>query len=133
MHPLSILLVEDDDEARHLYCAGLERAGHQVTPVGRGQDAIALLESRRFDVVVTDIVMPDVDGLEIITATLRLQPQARLVAMSGGSSHLGPEFYLRLAGALGGSATLPKPFSEADLLRAIAGSPRDKPEVFPGG
>ncbi|MDO8543772.1 MAG: response regulator [Opitutaceae bacterium] len=122
MTPLSILIVDDDESARNVFRIVLERAGYSVTAVGSGQEALALLESCRFHVVLTDVIMPDVDGLEIITAAKRLQPDARLIVMSGGSSYLGAEFCLKLARAMSGGTSLQKPFTLPQLLAAVQGT-----------
>ncbi len=102
MKSFSILLIDDDDAARNVFASVLKRASHDVTSVADGKDAIAQLGSGRFDVILTDFILPDVDGLEIITAAKSLQPDARIVAMSGGTSHLPPSFCLKLARAMGG-------------------------------
>jgi CheY-like chemotaxis protein len=119
---LSILLVDDEEAPRTIFAAVLRKASHEVMAVSHGRDAIFEMETGRFDVILTDIVMPDIDGLEIITAAKSLQPRARIVAMSGGTNHLAPSFCLKLAAALGGGATLMKPFSLPELLIAVKGS-----------
>ncbi|MDO8543766.1 MAG: response regulator [Opitutaceae bacterium] len=120
---LSILIVDDDDSARTVFAVVLERAGHIVTQTGDGRQALALLRSQPFDVVLTDVIMPDIDGLEIVTAAKALNPRPRVVAMSGGSKYLGADFCLKLAGAMSGGTTLTKPFSTDELIAAVEGGP----------
>jgi CheY-like chemotaxis protein len=120
MNNLSVLLVEDEDNLRRLLTAFLERASYRVIAVDNGQHAIRCMGGDVFDLIVTDVVMPDGDGLEVITAAKQLQPHAPIIAMSGGSRSLTADFCLRLAGALSGGRMLMKPFSPQQLLAAMA-------------
>lgn len=97
----------------------LEHASHLVTSAASGREAIALLRAQRFDLILTDIIMPEVDGLEVIQAAKALQPHARLVAMTGGSMHMGASYCARLAAALDGKPVLLKPFGAQELMAAI--------------
>lgn len=98
----------------------LENAAHVVTHARSGRAAVDLMEDRQFDVILTDIVMPDGDGLEVALAARRWQPQARIVAMSGGSTRLEAGYCLQLAQAVGSRQTLLKPFTREQLLAAVA-------------
>lgn len=114
----SILLVEDDDLLREVLTDALADAGWDVIPAADGEQALRALESRQVDVVVTDIVMPVMDGLELIMA-LRSRGVAKpILAMSGGSA--SPGDVLRVARAFGAAATLGKPFLPAQLVAAVA-------------
>ena len=119
MKSLSILIVEDDDWSRNVFALLLQQASHEVTCAAHGRDALALLRVRRFDVVLTDIIMPEADGLEVITAAQKLQPRARIVAMTGGSSHMGQDYCARLAEAMEGRPVLLKPFNAQELIAAV--------------
>jgi CheY-like chemotaxis protein len=121
MNRLSLLLVEDDDALRQLLSHVLEQASHRVTAVANGRSAIGELSAGTFDAVVTDVLMPDADGLEVIAAAKQFQPQAPIIAMSGGSGTLNAGFCLNLAGRLSNARILPKPFLPRELLEAIEG------------
>jgi CheY-like chemotaxis protein len=116
----SVLLVEDEENLRGLLAMFLERAAYRVTAVDNGRAALRHMSEEAFDVIVTDVLMPDTDGLEVITAAKQLQPNAAIIAMSGGSDSLSATFCLRLAGALSHGKILMKPFSQQQFLEAIA-------------
>src|SRR5690606_23210446 len=113
--PLAILVVDDVVELRDLVQLWLLNAGHSVTCASDGREVIRLLERQSFDLLITDIIMPDVDGLEVLNL-IRKSPNApRVLAVSGGGHHLVASDCLRLAASLGASATLRKPFNRAQL------------------
>lgn len=118
-----ILLIEDDEDFREYVAAGLERNGHSVTAVSSGRDVIERIGAAElgahFDVIVTDILMPDVDGLEVILAAKAAHPACRIIAMSAGGRVSGSDIYLSLANAFGAQSTLTKPFSISDLCDAV--------------
>lgn len=118
---LFILLVDDEEAIRIAFSAVLEQASHKVIAVGHGKEAIELMGGERFDVILTDVAMPDIDGLEVIAAAKSMQPTARIVAMSGGTCRLPVSLCLKLARTLGGGTTLMKPFSRQELLMAVEG------------
>lgn len=97
--------------------------GYAVTVASGGREGIELLDETAFDVVVTDLLMDDADGIEVITAVRRHQPMARIVAMSGGGEYMSADFLLRIAATIGADACLRKPFSEEALLAAVGRSP----------
>lgn len=119
MKPLSILVVEDEDDARRVIVTALDRAGHRVMHTGNPKKALELMQAADFDVILTDVIMPDMDGMEIIAAAKRLQPRAGLIAMSGGTGYLPADFCLKLARTMGGGITLRKPFSVDELMAAV--------------
>ena len=105
-----VLLVEDEQPFRELLQAFLEGQGYQVQAVRDGRCGARWLESNPVDVVVTDLCMPEVDGMQLLMSIRRLHPQMPVVAMSGG---VGGEMVgmLRAAKLLGARGTLEKPFS----------------------
>lgn len=113
-----VLLVEDDELVRMTLRLMLERSGFEVQEAKHGGEAVVLYDKRPADVVLTDLIMPDADGLETIQHLRRLRPTPRIIAMSGGG-RISSKDYLKLAAALGARRTLTKPFSEADLLEAL--------------
>ena len=114
----SILLVDDESEFRHMLERALVRAGYQVEAAENGEVALEVLRREPIDVVVTDLVMPEKEGLETITEMKALRADQRIIAMSGGG-RLGPETYLEIARSLGAAYVLSKPFAVKELLAAL--------------
>jgi CheY-like chemotaxis protein len=116
-----ILLVEDDDAVREILRKALVAAGHEVDEASNGDVALAAYRRQAADLVITDLVMPEKDGLETIMELRRIDPAVRIVAMSGGGRTLGPgQLYLESARALGARQILSKPFTVGALLKAVA-------------
>lgn len=116
---LDIVLAEDMPEVQQLIASWLEEEGHRVTRAANGRDVIRLLRERPFDVVVTDIVMPDTDGWDAILAVNRLRPETRILAISGGAENMPVDACLRVAKGVGADAVLKKPFNRAQLIGAV--------------
>jgi CheY-like chemotaxis protein len=116
-----ILLIDDEDDLREFLTRALSYHGHEVTGAASGRVITAAAPGARFDLIITDIVMPDVDGIETIIEAKRTCPATKIIAISGGGrSHCaGPSEDLRQAQHLGADATLLKPFSTADLFRTV--------------
>ncbi len=108
--PLSILVADDEVGIRHLLTKWLGSRGHFVTCADSGQNALHLLNRQHFDVVITDVMMPDGDGFELIPAVRKTQPDARIVAISGGGQFVSSSDCLALARGLGAHAVVLKPF-----------------------
>ncbi len=113
-----ILLVDDNDGLRLVLTRLLVRAGFEVQEARHGGEAIARHRQDPADVVVTDLIMPEKEGLETILELKRMQPKLKIIALSGGG-RVNARDYLTLAGALGAARTLAKPFSDTELLCAI--------------
>lgn len=115
----SILVADDEEEIRHLLAHWLKGRGHAVETVGNLQEATRCIRAQRFDLLITDIVMPDGDGFELITAFRKAQPAGRIIAMSGGGQYLQGNDCLRIATGLGAHATVGKPFKWQALQATI--------------
>ena len=113
---MHILLIDDEPAVRDLVQTML--AGHTVVAVGSGRAGLDLLDKSDFDVVLTDIIMPEMEGIEIIMAIRKRLPKIRLVAMSGGG-RTGNIDFLSAASKLGADAILRKPFTIGALKKAI--------------
>lgn len=116
---LSILVADDEEGIRKLIVHWLEGQGHTVAAVGCAQEAIQRLGEQQFDLVITDVVMPDGDGFELIASFRKQQPAARIVAISGGGRFLQGADCLRIARGLGAHAAVMKPFNSAQLQAGI--------------
>ena len=113
-----ILLVDDEPMLRRVFRTVLERAGHEVEEAESGSKAIVLFSARRPDLVLTDIVMPDKEGVELIRELRAQDAQVPIIAMSGGGSR-GGDLFLTLAMHLGATQTLQKPIRQPALLEAV--------------
>lgn len=116
---MSILIADDEPGIRDLLHKWLKRDGHQVACARSGHEAAALMKQQNFDVVIADVLMPDGDGLELITESRKTQPRARIVAISGGGRYLHGTECLKVATGLGAHAAVLKPFSMPELLASI--------------
>ena len=114
----SILLVEDDDHLRTMLKSILTNSGHEVWDVPNGTRACHLHDQQSFDLVITDLVMPEKDGLEVIIELRRTNQDVRIIAMSGTGPGSG-ELYLRVAQRLGADLTLSKPFGNQEFLETV--------------
>ncbi len=96
----------------------LTRAGYEIDQAGDGNQALEVCAEFKPDLVLTDIIMPDKEGLETIQELLEISPDLKIIAMSGGGK-FGPDSYLPLAEKLGAKASLQKPFMRDELLSTI--------------
>lgn len=115
----TILLVDDNAGLLKMQSEFLRHAGHAVTTAVNGKEALRLTQDQVFDLVVTDLVMPEKEGIETIIELRRKIPTMRIIAMSGGG-RVDAKDYLLLAQKLGAAKTLAKPFSGKELVDAIA-------------
>ena len=113
-----ILLVDDDDMSRGAIHRMLERSGYAVYSTGEGSHAIVRYKTEPPDLVITDLIMPDTDGLEIIQSLRQINPAVRILAISGGGRVDAGE-YLSVARKFGAIEVLPKPFTGPELKAAV--------------
>jgi two-component system chemotaxis response regulator CheY len=116
----SVLIIDDDTSIRRMLRTALERAGHAVEEAGNGAEGMLRYRSAPADLVITDVFMPDQDGIETIQQLREEFPDARILAISGGSVG-GASGTLTDAMLLGANATLAKPFTIDQLTSAVAG------------
>jgi CheY-like chemotaxis protein len=114
-----ILLVEDNREFRSMLRDLLRAAGHEVTEAENGRVAIACLGSARYDLLVTDVLLPEADGTEVIKVAATLHEDMPIIAMSGGGRELPAVVALALTEAVGAHRALFKPFRDTELLAAV--------------
>jgi CheY-like chemotaxis protein len=113
-----ILIIDDDEIIRRMLSLMLTKAGYEVLAAGDGKEGMELFQQNDVDLVITDLIMPEKEGIEMIMELKTDFPDVKIIAMSGGAQ-MGPEGYLQLADALGAQRTLKKPISRDDLLGAI--------------
>lgn len=113
-----ILIVEDEKELREMLKMSLLRHKYTVLEAVDGKDAITHFKPSITDLVITDLIMPDEDGLKVIMKLREIKPAIKIIAISGGGK-AGPGSYLNLAKALGADAIYSKPFSINDLISRI--------------
>jgi CheY-like chemotaxis protein len=113
-----VLLVEDDRELREMLKMSLKRKGFSVQEAENGKEAISHFKPLITDLVVTDLIMPEEDGIKVVIRLRELKPTIKIIAISGGGK-IGPGSYLNLAKALGADAIYSKPFSIKDLVSKI--------------
>jgi DNA-binding response OmpR family regulator len=115
-----ILIVDDDPEILAFLRIVLEREGHCVDSCADGKSARTMYDSKKYDLLVTDVVLPGKEGLDLILELERDYPGLKVIAMSGGD-RIEPDYYLELATILGAQHTLAKPFTPAEFLTKVRG------------
>jgi DNA-binding response OmpR family regulator len=115
----SILFVDDERPIRDLFERALTTAGFEFEGAADGNKALIKLNQRRFDAVVTDIIMPDREGVETILEIRKQWPEMFIIGISGGG-RIGAADFLKLATMVGADCTLTKPFTPATLIATLA-------------
>ena len=116
-----ILLIDDNEDLRVMLGEELVAAGYEVTAVANGNAGLAAVRKTPVDVVVTDLFMPERQGLETIAEIRRDFPRIKIIAISGGSSRLRDQRtdHLAIARDVGADEILRKPFEPVQLLGTI--------------
>jgi len=112
----TILIIDDDDLMRVLLRSAFEEAGYEVAEAANGLQGLELYRQRPTDLVITDIVMPEMNGLDLLLALTREFLNAKVIAISGAG---GEKNVLDVAKLLGARQTFQKPFSLPHLLGAV--------------
>jgi YesN/AraC family two-component response regulator len=113
-----ILVIDDDFHVRDMLERLLRKAHHDVETAADGAEALRRHRQSPVDLVITDIIMPEKEGLEMIAEFRKEYPSVKLIAISGGG-RIGPANYLKLATLLGAERTFAKPVDTSLLLSAI--------------
>jgi CheY-like chemotaxis protein len=116
--PLKILVVEDDTLTRVTLCKLFQRMNFETCEACNGHMAIKQMHQENPDIIITDLLMPDKEGLETISDIRRENREIKIVAMSGGG-HTHNMSFLDIAKELGANYTLAKPFRPAEILDLI--------------
>lgn len=114
----TILLIDDDELFRITLADALASEGYAVTQAEDGAEGVRFFKAAPTDLVITDIVMPNQEGIATVRELRHVAPLVGIIAMSGGFAKDAP-LYLKLAGGLGADRTLQKPFPMATLLAAV--------------
>ena len=126
----SILIIDDDAAVSRTLSLILTRAGHQVSTVTGGRKGLELLSQGGFDLVLTDIIMPELDGIEAIRRIRTDHPGLRIIAMSGGGQ-IDKADFLHMAEALGADRVLEKPVRSERLLELVGSVMANPPRQLP--
>jgi DNA-binding response OmpR family regulator len=116
-----ILVIDDDEQILKLLTVYLGKDGHQIISASDGKQGLEELTSRQFDLVITDIVMPEKDGLEVLMWLSGQKSRPKVIAISGGSPALNQDYLLQLSKVMSADETLHKPF-RGDQLRDVVRS-----------
>lgn len=113
-----ILLTDDEDVFATMLQRSLTLFGHEVIRARNGREALQAYDPVSFDLVITDLIMPDMEGVELIVALRKINPAVMVIAMSGGGRN-HPQAYLAIAEKMGAVRSLAKPFIITELVAAV--------------
>ena len=113
-----VLIIDDEPYILLMLKKMLEKAGYEVDLASNGKEGMELFEKESTDLVITDIIMPDKEGLEIILEMKKKRPDLKIIAISGGG-RISPESYLECAAHFGASRVFQKPFKQKELVSAV--------------
>jgi len=114
-----ILVIEDNPIVRSTVGRILQAGGYEVISANDGLQGVAAFRKEQPDLVVTDIIMPEQEGIETIRQILSDRPNAKIIAISGGG-RIGNTDFLQIARKVGATEVLPKPFDPDDLLQLVS-------------
>ncbi len=113
-----IIVVDDEPMIREGLKMALEMEGHNTTTASDGREALRILDNKRPDLIITDIIMPECDGIEVICSVKERSPNTKIMAISGGG-RINAKDHLKIAKQLGACSVMTKPFSTEELLLEI--------------
>lgn len=114
-----ILLIDDDQQVRAVIEGFLKHDQHEVVSVENGKLGLKQLQMQQFDLIITDIIMPEQDGFETIMAVASMANAPKIIAISGGSTALKQDMLLSVASKMPVSTALAKPVSYEQLAEAV--------------
>ncbi len=114
-----VLLIDDDVAMRSMLVRAMTRSGYVVHEAGDGHEGLRILEERPIGLVITDIIMPELEGVELIFRIRKTNKTIPIIAMSGGG-RMSPKGYLDVAKSCGASRSIAKPFEIDQLLSCVA-------------
>jgi len=116
--PIHILIADDDDQVRMLLKRVLVKAGYEVSEARNGNEAVRMFKQKPAALLITDLIMPDKEGIETIQEFRRNHTPVKIIAISGGG-RLDQNMYLGMAKKIGADRVLSKPFMPQDLLSVV--------------
>ena len=122
-----ILIIDDEPQIRSMLTLMLERDGFEVVEAPDGVEGIKVYRQNPADLIITDLIMPNKDGIGMIIDLKKEFPDVKIIAMSGGGLNK-PDGYLKGAKKLGASCTLTKPIDREEMLRAVRDILKDSPD-----
>ncbi len=114
----NILLVDDEESIRRMVRAVLGEEKYAFTEASNGVEALEIMETQAFDLILTDVIMPDCDGIELVMSVRKKLPDIKVIVMSGGG-RVRADHYLNLAEKLGAARVFEKPFNTAELRETV--------------
>lgn len=114
----AILIVDDDSMVRKMLVKVFRKEDYTTFEAPDGNSALKVYRDENIDVIITDIVMPDMEGIETISELRKINPDVKIIAFSGGGS-LAPDSYLKIAASMGARYTFQKPFDINELKDAV--------------
>ncbi len=121
-----ILIIDDEPQIRSMLTLMLEREGYEVVEASDGVAGIKEYRQNPVDLIITDLIMPNKDGIGMIIDLKKEFPDVKIIAMSGGGLNK-PDGYLKGAKKLGAACTLTKPIDREEMLRAVKETLRNAP------
>jgi DNA-binding response OmpR family regulator len=115
---MRILVIDDDEQIRKLLRQVMEWAGHEVLEAADGREGMLKQRKHPADLVITDLIMPEQEGLETITLLKKEYPHIKIIAISGGG-RISPDAYLPAAKELGADRVFSKPFDVRELATTV--------------
>ena len=114
-----IVIIDDDEDLRPMLRRALEKSGFEALSAADGWEGLELIRTNPVDLVVTDLIMPEMEGIELILQLRQSHPGLKIIAMSGGGRMM-PGNYLAAAKACGAVEILEKPFTLQEFLERVA-------------
>lgn len=114
----NILVIDDEEQVRDALKKILERSGYQVKVAENGKVGVSIFQSWQADLVITDLTMPEKDGMETIEDLLKIKPNLNIIVISGGG-HRFPEYFLDKAKDKGACLSLKKPVRAQELVKTV--------------
>ena len=114
-----ILIIDDEADIHFILKEFFTHEGHQVDTAGNGKTGLRMVELNHYDLVITDVIMPEMDGLEVITAIKRKFPDIQIIAMTGGTAKIDKDLLLSTANLMRADRVIAKPLDLKTLKAAV--------------
>ena len=115
-----VLIIDDDDMFRNMLVEMLSLEGYDISEASDGNTGLSVFTENTPDLVITDILMPEKEGMQTIREIRQIAPNVKIIALSGGGTHPTGLDYLQMALDLGADRSFPKPFKTSEFIEAIA-------------